>query len=81
MRIAFTPGAWRDWKKLSKNTQVHLKEKLILYSHEPFKYATKLTDEKMGQYRFRIGDYRIIFDIINREIIIIAIGNRKDIYK
>ena len=80
MKIAFTPGAWRDWEKLSKNTQVRLKEKLILYSLSPFKYATKLTDE-IGQYRFRIGDYRIIFDIINGKIIIIAVGNRKDIYK
>lgn len=81
MRIAFTPGAWRDWKKLSKNTQVRLKEKLILYSLSPFKYATKLVDEKIGQYKFRIGDYRIISDIINGKIIIIAVGNRRDIYK
>ncbi len=34
-------------------------------------------------YRIRVGDYRIIYEIIDKELIIdvIAIGHRKDIYE
>jgi len=33
-------------------------------------------------YRIRVGDYRIIYDIFDNELIveIITLGNRKDIY-
>lgn len=81
MRIAFIPSAWRNWRKLPKNIQTHLEEKLLLYCQNPLNYAIKLTDFKIGDYRFRIGDYRIVFDIKKDEIIIVAVGHRKDIYK
>ena len=34
-----------------------------------------------GCYRYRFGDYRVIYSVINEEILILRIGNRKDIYK
>ncbi|WP_456486560.1 type II toxin-antitoxin system RelE family toxin [Candidatus Alkanophaga liquidiphilum] len=36
---------------------------------------------KIGTYRFRIGDYRIIFDIDDDNMVILRIGHRKSIYK
>lgn len=35
----------------------------------------------MGAYRFRIGDYRIIFNIEGENIVILRVGHRKSIYK
>jgi len=34
-------------------------------------------------YRIRVGDYRIIYDVFDTELIIdvVALGQRKDIYK
>ncbi len=81
MRIAFISSAWRSWKKLPINIQNHLKEKLLLYCQNPLNYAIKLSDSKIGNYRFRIGDYRVVFDIKKDEIIVISVGHRKDIYK
>ena len=81
MDIAFTPAAWRDWQRLPKQTQARLKTKLTFYSNDPLKYAVKLTDPAIGQYRFRIGDYRIVFDLSADTIVILAVGHRKDIYK
>ncbi len=68
-------------EKLPVKVRADLKEKLLFYSHDPLKYAIKLTDVKIGQYRFRIGNYRVVFDIAGNKIIILTIGNRKDIYK
>ncbi|MEK7532260.1 MAG: type II toxin-antitoxin system RelE/ParE family toxin [Patescibacteria group bacterium] len=34
-----------------------------------------------GQFRFRVGDYRLLFNITENKIIIHAVGHRKNIYK
>jgi mRNA interferase RelE/StbE len=36
---------------------------------------------KIGAYRFRIGDYRVVFDIDDNNVVILRIGHRKSIYK
>ena len=81
MEIAFTPAAWRDWQKLPKNTQNRLRTKLLFYAHDPLHYAAKLTHSRIGQYRFRVGDYRIVFDLTESTIVVLAVGHRKDVYK
>ncbi len=41
----------------------------------------KLKDSHFGEYRFRIGDYRLLFDVENNTITILKVGHRRDIYK
>ena len=43
--------------------------------------ASKLIDETLGQYRYRIGDYRVIFDIHGQNIVILRVGHRREIYR
>ena len=80
-KIIFTQRSVRDLNNIDQDTKQRLAEKLKEYSREPIKYARKLIDPKIGTYRFRVGDYRIIFDIDNDNIIILRIGHRKEIYK
>jgi len=44
-------------------------------------YSETLTLPKLGSYLFRIGDYRVIFDIEEKKIIIPRVGHRSKIYK
>jgi len=81
MEIAFSPSAWRSWQKLPQEIQSRLESKLKLYADDPFRYAVKLVDSKIGQYRFRVGDYRIVFDISEDTLLVLAVGHRKNIYK
>ena len=81
MDVSFAPGAWRAWRKLPSAVQARLKAKLLAHATDPLRHAVKLTDRSIGTYRFRIGDYRIIFDIANDEIIILAVGHRREIYR
>jgi mRNA interferase RelE/StbE len=81
MSVGFSPGAWRDWKGLSASVQTRLKEKLLRYSQDPLRYAVKLSDSRIGGYRFRIGDYRVIFEIEHGTLIVLAVGHRKEIYR
>ena len=33
------------------------------------------------EYRLRVGDYRVLFDLEGRMATVYAVGNRKDIYR
>ena len=39
-----------------------------------------LDEPREGEFRFRIGDYRVIFDIIGKKIFILAIKKRDEAY-
>jgi mRNA interferase RelE/StbE len=55
---------------LAKKCRIESLKKLKGYAKEPLKYAQKLITHKIGTYRFRIGDYRGIFDIDGENIVI-----------
>ena len=72
-----------DLYKLPPHIRKRILEKLKFYllQNNPLRFADKLKDHRFGDYRFRIGDYRVLFDVKNPKIIILKIGHRKDIYK
>jgi len=80
-RVIFTERAARDFKKLNIDQQKRIGSKLFEYSNDPFSFAKKLSHHSLGSFRFRIGEYRVIFDYIDDEIIVLRVGHRKDIYK
>jgi len=45
------------------------------------RFSEKLSDPILGEYRFGIGDYRVVFDIEGDEIIVLRVGHRREIYK
>lgn len=87
MQIVFSERARKDWKRLDQTTRELLRKRLATYveSGQPLRFAEKLKDFAWGEYRFRIGDYRIVFDVhgdtIGDTIFVLRVGNRKDIYK
>ena len=80
-RYVYTHRASRDIQGLEENIKKRIGKALIRYGEEPLKYASKLTDPALGTYRFRIGDYRVVFDIEDDEIVVLRVGHRKDIYR
>ena len=80
-KVLFTQRALKDLEGIDKETQKRIATKLKEYSKEPLRYARKLISPQIGTYRFRVGDYRVIFDIDRENIVILRIGHRKSIYK
>jgi mRNA-degrading endonuclease RelE of RelBE toxin-antitoxin system len=72
-----------DLSRLPKYIQERIKAKLDFYisSGDPMHFATRLTDFEIGDYKFRIGDFRAIFEVKEGIVEILRIGNRKDIYR
>jgi len=80
-KLVYTRRAERDIKKLEPITKERVGKALLRYSEEPLKFAEKLSDPILGEYRFRVGDYRVVFDIQGNEIVVLRVGHRREIYK
>ena len=46
-------------------------------------FVTQRTGNLKGLWRYQIGDYRLIVDILDEELVIIAvdIGHRREVYR
>ena len=85
-RVEFTKEALKQLKKLDKYTAVFILawiRKNLEGCTDPRKYGKGLVSNRSGQWRYRIGDYRLIANIQDDKIIILilAVGHRRDIYK
>ena len=75
----------KEFKKLDKYTQQIIKSwigKNLQNCENPRAHGKGLTANKSGQWRYRIGDYRLLCLIQDQELIILAltVGHRRDIY-
>jgi len=80
-KLVYTRRAARDISKLQKDVKERIRKSLEKYAGNPFSYARKMVDPSLGAYRFRVGDYRIIFDIEDNELVILRVGHRDEIYR
>jgi len=80
-KVLLTKRSLKDFESIDRYMQNTIAVKLKEYSKEPQKYGEKLINHKIGTYRFKIRDYRVIFDIDNNNLVILRIGHRKSIYK
>lgn len=76
----------KEFKKIDKYTQKMIKAWIMKHlqgSEDPRAIGKALTANYSGLWRYRIGDYRLICQIKDRDLIILAltVGHRSDIYK
>ncbi len=75
----------KEFRKLDKYTQKMIKawiEKNLVGCTDPYAHGKGLTSNRSGQWRYRIGDYRLLCHIEENRFVILAlnIGHRRDIY-
>ncbi len=84
-RVRFTEAAKKELKKLDKPTAALIMawiKKNLEGCSNPRQHGKGLTANRSGQWRYRVGDYRLLAEIQEDEIIILIlnIGHRRDIY-
>ena len=62
-RLVYTKRALRDIKNLHPQVRQRVGQSLKRFESDPLKFAHRLTDLRKGSYRFRIGEYRVVFDL------------------
>lgn len=85
-RVELSERFKKEFKKLDKYTQKILRgwiDKHLVNASDPRVYGKGLTANRSGQWRYRIGDYRLICVIQDDKFVILAlsVGHRRDIYK
>ena len=88
--IVFTSRFDKSFKKIyNRNTEVkkYFEEMEVILEADPLNISrvhniTKLTDTKPGdgQWRIRKGDWRVRYDVTNRNVILHSFKHRKDAY-
>ena len=83
--VVYTKKAEKALRKLDKQTQALIYGwigKNLVGCENPRQHGKGLTANRSGQWRYRIGDYRILADIQDDKILILVlnIGHRSEIY-
>lgn len=84
--VEFTNEAKKELKKLDRHTAMLITgwvRKNLEGCSDPRQHGKGLTANRSGQWRYRVGDYRLIAKIEDEKItiLILTLGHRKDIYE
>lgn len=80
---AFTKHAEAEFLTLPRDIQHRILRKIEQYlrSPDPLRTAQRITGASRPCFRYRIGDYRVIFDWEGHGILITRVGHRREIYR
>ena len=84
-KVKLSPKAQKQLRKLDKGIAGLIVK--YLYTHidgvdNPRSKGKALVGNHAGQWRYRVGDYRVICEIVDEELVVLAVtvGHRRDIY-
>lgn len=82
----FTAQALKQLKKMDKHTAALIigwVRKNLEGCDDPRQHGKGLTANRSGQWRYRIGDYRLLCEIQDEELVILAltVGHRREVYQ
>lgn len=85
-KVIFSKGAIKQFEKLDKHISSLILgwiEKNLDGCENPRQHGKALIGDKSGQWRYRVGDYRLICEIMDEEIkiLVLEVGHRKKIYE
>jgi len=74
-KISFKSSVSRDLKKIDKSKVSTILDKIEELSENPNKYPA-LSGKFKGLRKFRVGDYRIIYTILDDKVLILRISHK-----
>ena len=80
-KVAFKKSVSRDLKKIDKEQVKRILMKIEDELPQKAESLPTLTGKFSGLRKFRVGEYRVVFSIINDTALILRIGHRKEVYK
>lgn len=87
-KTVYSKQANRDLARLPIHHSQRIIRKVRFFRTQsnPLEYAKKLKNNPSGTYRFRIGDYRVLFDVDPKNgqlviLVILSVKHRKNAYQ
>ena len=84
-RVVFTKAALKELKKLDRHTAFFITgwvRKNLEGCENPRLRGKALSANRRGQWRYRVGDYRLIAEIQDEKVVILilTVGHRREVY-
>jgi mRNA interferase RelE/StbE len=81
----FDERAVKELRKLGKQAQrdiISYLDERIAVDEDPRRFGKGLRSDLAGLWRYRVGDYRIVCQILDGELIVlvVTVGHRRDVY-
>lgn len=82
-RVAFTGTARKQLASLPRDVQRRLDVRILALGENPRPPGSKKLEGTKDLYRIRAGDYRIIYQVADRVllVLVVRIGHRSDVYR
>jgi mRNA interferase RelE/StbE len=82
----FDARALKELKQLGRQAQqqiISFLDRRVAGSGNPRRFGKALKADLAGLWRYRVGDYRILCQVQDRELVVlvISVGHRKDVYR
>ena len=80
MKIEIRKSAIKDLKHISEPFKTNIHNKILELMNFPNTSNIKKLTNFEPAYRLRVGDYRILFDVVDEIIVIARVLHRKESY-
>jgi mRNA interferase RelE/StbE len=85
-KISFDRKAEKQFAKLAPDAQLQIAAYLsqrVAVQSDPRKLGKALRGEKKGYWRYRVGDYRVICELRDEELLVLVLdlGHRREVYR
>ncbi len=85
-KIEYADAAARVVHKLDRQQAKRILDYMdyrVATAENPRQLGAALVGDRSGRWRYRVGDYRVICEIIDKRLVVLVIdvGNRRDIYR
>jgi mRNA interferase RelE/StbE len=79
--ILYKKSVYRDVKKLGKQEARRILDQLEAELSKKPDSSPILNGEFAGLRKFRVGDYRVIYALMDNNVLVLRIGHRREVYK
>ena len=81
--VVVQPSAARELRKLPREIRKRIGRKIDAPANDPRPPDAKVLQESEGFLRVRAGDYRIVYTVRDRllVVLVIRIGHRREVYR
>jgi mRNA interferase RelE/StbE len=79
--VVYKKSVHRDLKKLSKAEVIRILDQIEQELTKKPESHPVPKGQFTGLRKYRIGDYKVIYALMGADILVLRIGNRRDVYK
>ncbi|MFC5338466.1 type II toxin-antitoxin system RelE family toxin [Leucobacter denitrificans] len=81
--ITYARSALKTLRKIDRKTAQRILRAIDALASDPHPLGCKQLKGGSGEMRIRIGDYRVVYDVIDAEVVVLVlrIGHRREVYR